>query len=57
MKRIEKVKQAFEQGDWDTCENEQEIAEFLMDDFTIEDDNVKLLRNQIEMWNRKITKK
>ena len=54
IERIEKVKQAFEQNDLDTCENELEIAEFLMDDFTIEDDNTKLLRGQIEMWKRKI---
>ena len=54
IERIEKVKQAFEQNDLDTCENELEIAEFLMDDFTIEDDNTKLLRSQIEMWKSKI---
>ena len=54
IERIEKVKQAFEQNDMDTCENELEIAEFLMDDFTFEDDNTKLLRSQIEMWTKKI---
>lgn len=54
IERIEKVNQAFEQNDLDTCENELEIAAFLMDDFTIEDDNTKLLRGQIEMWKRKI---
>jgi len=54
IERIEKVKKAFEQNDLDTCENELEIAEFLMDGFTIEDDNTKLLRSQIEMWKRKI---
>ena len=54
IERIEKVKQAFLQNDLDTCENELEIAEFLMDDFTIEDDNIKLLRGQIEMWKNKI---
>lgn len=32
IERIEKIKQAFEQKDLDTCENELEIAEFLMDD-------------------------
>ena len=56
IERIEKVKRAFEQNDLDTCENELEIAEFLMDDFTFEDDNIKLLRGQIEMWERKIAK-
>ena len=54
IERIEKVKQAFEQSDLDTCENELEIAEFLMDDFSFEDDNTKLLRSQIEMWKEKI---
>ena len=54
IERIEKVKQAFEQNDLDTCENELEIAEFLMDDFSFEDDNTKLLRSQIEMWKKKI---
>lgn len=54
IERIEKVKQAFEQNDLDTCESELEIAEFLMDDFTIEDENTKLLRGQIEMWKKKI---
>ena len=54
IERIEKVKQAFEQNDLDTCENELEIVEFLMDDFTFEDDNTKLLRSQIEMWKKKI---
>ncbi len=53
--RIEKVNKAFEQNDLDTCENELEIAEFLMDGFAIEDDNTKLLRRQIEMWKKKIT--
>ena len=38
----------------DTCENELEIAEFLMDDFSFEDDNTNLLRTQIEMWEKKI---
>lgn len=54
IERIEKVKQAFEQNDLDTCENELEIAEFLMDDFTFEDDNTKLLRGQIELWKNRI---
>ena len=54
IERIEKVKQAFEQNDLDTCESELEIAEFLMDDFSFEDDNTKLLRSQIEMWKEKI---
>ena len=54
IERIEKVKQAFKQNDMDTCENELEIAEFLMDDFSFEDDNTKLLRSQIEMWKKKI---
>ena len=54
IERIEKVNLAFGLNDIDTCENELEIAEFLMDDFTIEDDNTKLLRGQIEMWKRKI---
>jgi hypothetical protein len=54
IERIEKVKQAFEQNDLDTCENELEIAEFLMDDFNFEDDNTKLLRGQIELWKNKI---
>ena len=54
IERIEKVKQAFEQNDMDTCENELEIAEFLMDDFSFEDDNTKLLRSQIDMWKEKI---
>ena len=54
IERIEKVKHAFEQNDLDTCENELEIAEFLMDDFSFKDDNTKLLRSQIEMWKKKI---
>jgi hypothetical protein len=54
IERIEKVKQAFEQNDVDSCESELEIAEFLMDDFSFEDDNTKLLRSQIEMWKEKI---
>jgi len=54
IERIEKVKQSFEQNDLETCENELEIAEFLMDDFSIEDDNTKLLRSQIEIWKSKI---
>ena len=57
IERIEKVKQAFEQNDLDTCENELEIAEFLMDDFSFEDDNTKLLRSQIEMWKKNCGRK
>ncbi len=54
IERIEKVRHAFEQDDYDTFENELEIAEFLMDDFSFEDDNTKLLRCQIEMWKKKL---
>jgi hypothetical protein len=54
IERIEKVRQAFGQNDFDTCENELEIAEFLMDDLPFDDDNTKLLRSQIEMWKRNI---
>ncbi len=54
IERIEKVKRTFEQNDLDACENELEIAEFLLDDFSFEDNNTKMLRNQIEMWKKKI---
>jgi len=54
IERIEKVKNAFERNDWDTCENELEIAEFLVGEFVVEDDNVRLLCNQIEVWKEMI---
>ncbi len=54
IERIEKVKIAFERNDWDTCENELEIAEFLVGEFVVADDNVRLLCNQIEVWKEMI---
>lgn len=53
--RIEQVKTAFENGDIDESSDQLEIAEYLLQELAVEDENTTLLKNQLEIWKTRIS--
>ena len=53
--RIEQVKTAFENGDVDESSDQLEIAEYLLQELAVEDENTTLLKNQLEIWKTRIS--
>ena len=53
--RIEQVKTAFENGDIDERSDQLEIAEYLLQELAVEDENTTLLKNQLEIWKTRIS--
>lgn len=51
--RIEKIKNAFIDGDIDSCENHYEIACYMLDDLK-DDENKRLIESQLEIWRDKL---
>ena len=55
LERIEQAKKAFENGDVDKSRDQLEIAEYLLQELAVEDENTTLLKNQLEIWKTRIS--
>ena len=51
INKLEIINHAYQENDLDTCENEYEIACFILDDFGVDDDNTKLIHSQLDKWS------
>ena len=55
LERIEQAKKAFENGDVDESSDQLEIAEYLLQELAVEDENTTLLKKQLEIWKTRIS--
>lgn len=54
IEKLEKMAQAYEAGDMDTCETELEIALLIFDDIRIVDAKTVYIKKQLDNWHRLI---
>jgi len=53
--KIEAIQKAFDDKDYDECENLLEAAYFVLEENMVRDDNTQLLRSQLDVWGKCIS--
>lgn len=56
IERLEIIRKAFLNQDYDKCETEIEIAYYLLDELNVNDDNTLLIKQQLDQWNERLNK-
>lgn len=54
IERLETIQQSYNDGDYDSCETNLEIAYYMLDELHIEDSNTALIKQQLEQWRERI---
>ena len=54
IERIEMIQKSYNDGDYDNCETALEVAYYMLDDLLVNDENTKLLKQQLDHWADKL---
>lgn len=55
IERLEIIQEAFDDGDYDSCETALEIAYYMFDELPVNDDNTMLIKQQLDQWNEHLS--
>ena len=54
IERLDMIKDAYEKGDFDSCETSVEIAYYMFDELGVSDNNTALIKQQIDLWSERL---
>lgn len=54
IERLETIQQSYNDGDYDSCETNLEIAYYMLDELHVDDSNTALIKQQLDQWTERI---
>ena len=54
IERLETIQKSYNDGDYDSCETNLEIAYYMLDELHVDDSNTALIKQQLDQWTERI---